>query len=62
MGMQMSRANLACVALMMLVGRCADAQPRISDDRDLTEIDLSTWSCRDQLGGSAKTGDGVERN
>ena len=40
------------------------AGPRlqISDDRELKEIDLSSWDCLNRLEGSAKTGDGVERN
>jgi hypothetical protein len=36
--------------------------PRISDDRDLKEIDLTGWDCLNKPGGSAKTPDGVERN
>lgn len=35
---------------------------RISEDRELKEIDLSAWDCRDSLQGSAKTPDGQERN
>lgn len=38
------------------------AQPRISEDRDLKEFDLTGWDCADRPGGSAKTPDGVERN
>jgi len=38
------------------------AQQRISEDRDLKEYDLSGWDCLNQLGGSAKTEDGTERN
>ena len=38
------------------------ARPAISEDRELKEIDLAIWDCRDRLEGSAKTGDGLERN
>jgi hypothetical protein len=38
------------------------ARPEISEDRELKEIDLAAWDCRDRLEGSAKTGDGLERN
>lgn len=34
---------------------------RVSDDRDLIELDLAKWNCPDP-GGTAKTQDGVERN
>lgn len=34
----------------------------ISQDRDLLEIDLSTWKCLDRLGGTARAPDTVERN
>ena len=37
-------------------------RPAISEDRELKEIDLTTWDCRDHPEGSAKTPDGVERN
>ena len=40
----------------------ARPRPVISEDRELKEIDLATWDCRERLEGSAKTGDGVERN
>jgi hypothetical protein len=38
------------------------ARPKISEDRELKEIDLGTWDCRDRLEGTAKTPDGIERN
>lgn len=38
------------------------APPAISEDRELKEIDLGAWDCRDRLEGNAKTGDGLERN
>lgn len=38
------------------------ARPAISEDRELKEIDLAGWDCRDRLEGSAKTADGLERN
>ena len=47
----------------MVANACAfAAQPPISEDRELKEIDLSAWDCRDHPEGSAKTPDGVERN
>lgn len=38
------------------------ARPTISEDRELKEIDLTGWDCRDRPEGSAKTPDGAERN
>lgn len=38
------------------------ARPAISEDRELKEVDLSGWDCRDRPGGTAKTPDGDERN
>lgn len=38
------------------------ARPTISEDRELKEIDLAVWDCRERLEGTAKTPDGVERN
>jgi hypothetical protein len=38
------------------------ARPTISEDRELKEIDLAGWDCRDKLEGSATTPDGAERN
>jgi hypothetical protein len=37
-------------------------RPRVSDDRDLKELDLTGWNCLDRLEGSARTPDGQERN
>jgi len=49
--------------LALLVFPKAFAQPpKISEDRDLKEFDLTAWNCLDKLGGSARTPDGVERN
>ena len=36
--------------------------PKISEDRELKEFDLTGWNCLDKLEGSARTPDGVERN
>ena len=50
-------------AIGLLVGAATfAARPAISEDRELKEIDLATWDCRDRLEGTAKTPDGVERN
>ena len=56
---------VVCSAITLLVaesGIAATPRPVISEDRELKEIDLAAWDCRDQLGGTAKTPDGVERN
>ena len=37
-------------------------RPKISEDRELTDLDLSAWDCIDHPEGTAKTPDGVERN
>lgn len=51
------------VALAVLASAPAfAARPAISEDRELKEIDLAGWDCRDRPGGTAKTPDGVERN
>jgi hypothetical protein len=60
--MGMSSRKLLFVSLILGLAFSAHAQPRISDDRDLKELDLSAWDCLDKPGGSAKTPDGVERN
>src|SRR5450755_3475971 len=60
--MSMSTRKLRFVLLFLGAAISAQAQPRISEDRDLTDIDLSGWDCLNSLGGSAKTPDGVERN
>jgi hypothetical protein len=38
------------------------ARPRLSDDRELKEIDLSHWDCMNKLEGTAKTPEQMERN
>ncbi|MGI8819752.1 MAG: hypothetical protein ACR2ID_02600 [Chthoniobacterales bacterium] len=62
----MSRRKRCAARLIALVCGAAavsgQAPRRISEDRELTELDLSAWDCKDQPGGSAKTDDGVERN
>lgn len=51
------------IALAVVLSLIAARPPfQISDDRELKEIDLSSWDCLNRLEGSAKTGDGVERN
>lgn len=40
----------------------AHAQQKVSDDRELKELDLNSWNCLDKPGGSARTPDGQERN
>ena len=53
---------LATLWMIVLAAVPAHAQPRISEDRDFLEIDLSGWDCRERPEGTAKTPDGVERN
>lgn len=50
-----------CVHLLASSFALAE-RPQISEDRELKEIDLSGWDCRDRLEGTAKTPDGLERN
>ena len=53
---------LAAVVLTILLTGSALAQQRISEDRDLVQIDLTGWDCLDKLEGSSKSPDGQERN
>ena len=51
------------VVLALWVNTIAWAErPRISEDRDLLDIDLASWNCLNRPEGSAKTPDGLERN
>jgi hypothetical protein len=52
----------ASMMAVLAAAASLQAQPRLSEDRDLKPIDLTGWDCLNQLGGSAKTPDGVERN
>jgi hypothetical protein len=52
---------LVALAVFMSVGAFAQRSD-ISEDRELKEIDLNAWDCRDHPEGSATTPDGVERN
>ncbi|MDQ2919298.1 MAG: hypothetical protein M3R10_05415 [Verrucomicrobiota bacterium] len=54
--------KLLFVSLIVGTALSAQAQPRISDDRDLKDIDLTGWDCLNRLEGSAKTPDAQERN
>ena len=58
----MSRWNAAVLGLAMLIAAPAGAQKGISDDRELTELDLKSWDCLDKPEGTGETADGVERN
>ena len=56
-------ARLLPLALIFLVGLTRlHAQQRISEDRDLKELDLKSWDCINRLEGTAKTPDGADRN
>ena len=58
----MSKGRLAALLLTLALTLSTEAQQRISEDRDLLEIDLTGWDCLDRPEGTAKTPDGVERN
>ena len=62
--MEMSRRKLCELIcfLALFAPLSAHAQRRISEDRDLTEIDLKAWDCLNRPEGTAKTQDGMERN
>ena len=62
MGICMWNRLLAAVCITMIAAISAQAQPRISEDRDLLELDLSRWDCVERLEGTAKTPDGIARN
>ena len=58
-----NRALFAAICFSFFAGPLGLAErPRISEDRELKEINLGAWDCRDRLEGTAKTPDGVERN
>jgi hypothetical protein len=52
------------IALVLLLGFVVSvhAQKHLTDDRELAPLDLNQWQCLDKPGGTAKSGDGVERN
>jgi hypothetical protein len=52
---------LITVAVFMSASAFA-GRPTISEDRELKQIDLAAWDCRDKPDGNAKTPDGAERN
>jgi hypothetical protein len=54
--------GLVTILVLSLVTFAARPRPVISEDRELKEIDLAGWDCRDRSEGTAKTADGVERN
>ncbi len=57
------RAFFAAICLGLLAAPLGVAErPRISEDRELKELDLSVWDCRGRREGTAKTPDGLERN
>jgi len=55
------RSLLAAAVGFAITAACAQP-PRISEDRELKEFDLTAWNCLDRSVGTAKTPDGVERN
>jgi hypothetical protein len=56
------RRLLVSTIAMLVSGVAIGARPTISEDRELKELDLAGWDCRDLLEGTARTPDGVERN
>lgn len=60
--MQIKTLPLAICLVLFGAPLVSAERPRISEDRELKEIDLSGWDCRDRLEGSAKTPDGIARN
>jgi hypothetical protein len=58
---RLSRVSVLALALLNFAQALAQP-PKISDDRELKEFDLTGWNCLDKPGGSARTPDGVERN
>ncbi|HEY8671643.1 MAG TPA: hypothetical protein VIL63_12425 [Terriglobales bacterium] len=52
---------LAALGLLGATLACAE-RPRISEDRDLIDVDLAGWDCLNRLAGSARVPDGIERN
>ncbi|CAN5606524.1 hypothetical protein BH18VER2_BH18VER2_00110 [soil metagenome] len=60
--MQIKTLPLAICLVLFDAPLVSAERPRVSEDRELKEMDLSGWDCRDRLEGSAKTPDGVERN
>ncbi|MGI8957181.1 MAG: hypothetical protein ACR2II_09750 [Chthoniobacterales bacterium] len=58
-----NRILRGAIGLGLLLAAVVSAErPRISEDRELKEIDLTGWDCRDRLEGTAKTFDAIERN
>ncbi len=51
-----------CYTLLFLATLAGAERPRLTEDRELKEIDLTAWDCVNQLEGTAKTPDGLERN
>src|SRR5881275_2549009 len=54
------RRSLVCVALVALAR--ANGAEQISEDRELKEIDLTSWSCVNRAEGSGRSPDSAERN
>jgi len=57
------RGGAVFFTMVLLLGSLRDqGKPKLSEDRDLKEIDLTSWDCLNKLEGSARSPDGVERN
>lgn len=61
--MMQTKKIAGAISLSALIVCVAVAErPRISEDRELKEIELAGWDCRDRLEGTGKTPDAIERN
>jgi hypothetical protein len=56
-----SSRSLFALALLAFV-EAFGQPPKISEDRELKEFDLTGWNCLNHLEGSARTPDAIERN
>ena len=56
------RVRLLAVLAFFVIAHTATAQQKLSEDRELKDIDISAWRCLNRPEGTAKTPDGAERN
>src|SRR5438105_15507308 len=54
--------RLFLIAAMLVALRTDAERPKISEDRELVDCDLTGWDCLNRLQGTARTPDGLERN
>ncbi|MGI8435371.1 MAG: hypothetical protein ACR2NX_00470 [Chthoniobacterales bacterium] len=58
----MPRRKLLAISLALGAGGLVFGALRMTQDTDLTDLDVKNWPCLDKTGGSAKTEDGQARN